>query len=493
MSIDPRTPVLVGAGVAHQHIDDPAVAVEAVELMAMACERAATSSTLAGVHRILIPRGTWRYTDPGRLLAARFRAAAHTVIGEFGVLQQTLMTRACRAIASGELDVALIVGGEAKYRDLRGLITGTPATETEQSDVEPDEKLVPGQEIISRIEIDARLTTPAAQYAVIETALRAARGQSVAEHARELAALWAGASDIAAANPDAWRREPIAPAFLSEPSDENPMYCAPYTRWHCSQWNVDQASAFVVCSAEAAERHRVPRELWVFPLAAVESNAMVPLSQRGQLHRCPAVSVGADQLAAMSGVDPRDADYLDLYSCFPSAVQVQADELGLALDRPFTVTGGMTFAGGPLDNYNFQALAKMVEVLRGVPGTTGLVTCVSGMITKHGMALWSTEPPGEGFRFADVSDETQRADHGRRPRTGSRRPRPRRRLHRRARSERQPRARHRGRHDFGRSALRRREHRHRPRRRDAHRRVGRPRRAGRRERVPLTNQRQSGW
>ena len=48
-------------------------------------------------------------------------------------------------------------------------------------------------------------------------------------------------------------RQAIAPEFLSQPSDENPMYAAPYTKWHCSQWNVDQASAFVLCSAEAAD------------------------------------------------------------------------------------------------------------------------------------------------------------------------------------------------------------------------------------------------
>jgi acetyl-CoA C-acetyltransferase len=406
VSIDPRTPVLVGAGVAHQRVDDPAVADEAVELMATACERAAPPSVLSAVQTILLPRGTWRYSDPGRLLAARYGAVPHTVVGEFGVLQQTLLTRACRAIADGELDVALVVGGEAKYRDLRAQITGRPAAETEQSGVDPDETLVPAQEIIPRIEIDARLTTPAAQYAIIETALRAARGQTVATHAQELAALWSGASHIAAANPDAWRREPIDASFLSQPSDKNPMYCAPYTRWHCSQWNVDQASAFVLCSAEAAARHGIPSDALVFPLAAVESNAMVPLSRRAQLHRSPAVAAGGERLAAMSGVDPRNADHLDLYSCFPSAVQVQAEELGIGPGRPFTVTGGMTFAGGPLDNYNLQALAKMVDVLRDEPGSTGLVTCISGMITKHGMALWSTQPPADGFRFADVSAET---------------------------------------------------------------------------------------
>jgi acetyl-CoA C-acetyltransferase len=237
--------------------------------------------------------------------------------------------------------------------------------------------------------------------------LRAARGQTVAAHARELAALWAGFSDVAATNPDAWRREAIAPELLSLPSAQNPMYAAPYTRWHCSQWNVDQAAAFVVCSAEEAERAGVARELWVFPMAAVESNAMVPLSQRVELHRSPAVSAGGEQLAMMSGTDPRDADHFDLYSCFPSAVQVQAEELRLGSDRRLTVTGGMAFAGGPLDNYNFQALAKMVEVLREQPGTTGLVTCISGMLTKHGMALWSTRPPAGGFRLADVSDATR--------------------------------------------------------------------------------------
>ena len=36
MAIDPRTPVLVGAGVAHQRFDDPADGVEAVELMTTA-------------------------------------------------------------------------------------------------------------------------------------------------------------------------------------------------------------------------------------------------------------------------------------------------------------------------------------------------------------------------------------------------------------------------------------------------------------------------
>jgi acetyl-CoA C-acetyltransferase len=355
---------------------------------------------------VLAPRGTWRYADPGRILASRFGAAARTVVGEIGVLQQTLVTRACEAIARGDLDVALVVGGEAKYRDLRARITGTHAPETVQVGVRPDEVLTPDAEIVPPAEIAAGLTIPAAQYATIETARRAARGDTVERHARRLAAMWAEFSEIAARNVDAWRRDPVPADALLHPSRANPMYCAPYTKLHCSQWNVDQASAFLLCSADTARRHHVDEDELVHPIAAVESNAMVPLARRAALHRAPAVAAGADELVALTGIHPRDADHLDLYSCFPSAVQVQVDELGIGDDRALTVTGGMTFAGGPLDNYNFQALAKMAEVLRAEPGTVGLVTCISGMITKHGMMLWSTRPPVDGFHAVDVSAAT---------------------------------------------------------------------------------------
>jgi acetyl-CoA C-acetyltransferase len=404
--VDARTPVLAGSGVAHQHVDDPAAALEAVELMGLACERAAPAPLLAGVEVVLVPRGTWRYSDPGRLLAERFGADARTVVGEIGVLQQSLLSRACSAIAAGELDVALVVGGEAKYRELRAQITGTHAPATVQVDVAPDDVLVPAAEILPPAEIAARLVIPAAQYAVIETALRAARRDTVEGHARALADLWARFSTIACGNVDAWRRDPVTADVLLRPTRANPMYCAPYTKLHCSQWNVDQASAFLLCSADVARRHHVDLDAAVYPIAAVESNTMVPLARRAALHRAPAVTAGAVALARVAGIDPRDADHLDLYSCFPSAVQVQAAELGVDPDQELTVTGGMTFAGGPLDNYHFQALAKMSEVLRAEPGSTGLVTCISGMLTKHGMMLWSTRPPSDGFRAVDVSDET---------------------------------------------------------------------------------------
>ncbi len=76
---------------------------------------------------------------------------------------------------------------------------------------------------------------------------------------------------------------------------------------------------------------------------------------------------------------------------------MQARELGLALDDPrgLTVTGGMTFAGGPLNNYVLQAMVALTDLLRADPSAIGLSTSVSGMLTKQGLGLWSATPPTE--------------------------------------------------------------------------------------------------
>ena len=100
-----------------------------------------------------------------------------------------------------------------------------------------------------------------------------------------------------------------------------------------------------------------------------------------------------------------DLDHVDLYSCFPAAVQVAAAELGLGEDRPLTVTGGLTFGGGPLNNYVMHAIARMAEVLRERPGEIGLVSSNGGFITKHAFGVYSTAPPGGRFRHAEPQDE----------------------------------------------------------------------------------------
>ncbi|MXZ31976.1 MAG: hypothetical protein F4Z20_00840 [Gammaproteobacteria bacterium] len=96
----------------------------------------------------------------------------------------------------------------------------------------------------------------------------------------------------------------------------------------------------------------------------------------------------------MAGKSVADMDYIDLYSCFPSAVEIACAELGLAPDDPrgLTVTGGLPFFGGPGNNYSMHAIATMVSLLRARPGSYGLVTANGGLLSKHATGIYSTTP-----------------------------------------------------------------------------------------------------
>jgi len=409
MPLDPRTPVLVGVGAVVQREDDPRVAREPLDLMAEALVRAADDAgapaLLARADAIRAPRGFWDYGDPCRQLAERFGATgARTEIAEVGILQTTTVGRAAADVLAGRADVVLIAGAEDRHRAQRAMRAGVEPTYTRRLELSPDVVLRPSTEILHAAELACGLAMPVGQYAIIENALRAADGLSLEAHAATVAELWAGLSRIAAGNPDAWTREPVDADAIRRA----PMLAVPYTRRHTSQWNVDQAAALVVCSLATADALGVPADRRVFPHAVADANHMVALSERRRLHRSPGFALAGARVLRHAGVGLDAVRHLDLYSCFPSAVRVQQRELGVPPGRAVSVTGGMAFAGGPLNSYVLHALVTMARVLRADPGSLGLVTAVSGIVTKQGASLWSSAPPAAAFRHHDVTAEAVR-------------------------------------------------------------------------------------
>ncbi|MCY3636482.1 MAG: acetyl-CoA acetyltransferase [bacterium] len=409
MSVDDRTPVLVGVGTAAQRLDDPTEAKEAVGLMADALVAAADDTGAGGLldrlDQVRVTQGTWGYADPARWVADAVGAnQARSYLADVGILQTAVMGDAAAFIASGAADVVAVVGGEAKFRGLRASITGIEAPDTDQGGTEPDDFVTPHGMIISQAEIDTGLVMATHHYAMIENARRFADGQNIDEHRDEVAGLWARFAQVAASNPDAWFQDGLDAAAIATPESGNRMLAWPYTKWHNSQWNVDQAAALIFCSAGTARALGISSDRWVFPWAAAESNHMVPVTERPELHRSPGFAHAGRAVANHVGMAPNKADHVDLYSCFPIAVRTQALELGLDPDRDLTVTGGMTWAGGPLNNYVIQSAVKLAQVLRADPGSTGLLTSISGMITKQGASVWSTEPPAQPFANLDVTD-----------------------------------------------------------------------------------------
>jgi acetyl-CoA C-acetyltransferase len=68
----------------------------------------------------------------------------------------------------------------------------------------------------------------------------------------------------------------------------------------------------------------------------------------------------------------------------------------------------MAFAGGPFNNFVFQATAAMAGALRADPGSLGVVTTVSGLLTKPGLGAWSASPDGQGPLLGDLGAEAAR-------------------------------------------------------------------------------------
>src|SRR3546814_14963988 len=76
----------------------------------------------------------------------------------------------------------------------------------------------------------------------------------------------------------------------------------------------------------------------------------------------------------MAGKAVAAINQFDLYSCFPCAVLLAAETLGIDWHKtPCTVTGGLPFFGGAGNNYSMHAIATMAERLRASPGDYGLV------------------------------------------------------------------------------------------------------------------------
>ncbi|MCX2929632.1 acetyl-CoA acetyltransferase [Mycobacterium sp. CVI_P3] len=410
--MDARTPVLVGAGQVNQRDDE--LQVEPVDLMVAAAREAADPRVLQAVDAIrVVNLLSWRYRDPGALLGQRIGAAdaATRYTGVGGNTPQSLVNQACLDIQDGRADVVLLAGGESWRTRMRLRAKGIKPDWTRQDDTVP---VPPGGEDVPMsgpAEDRIGLDRPAFVYPLFEQALRIANGETVDEHQHRIAALWARFSEVAAANPHAWSRQPRSAEQIGQPSSDNRMISWPYPKLMNSNNMVNQAAVVVLCSVEKATYLQIPRDQWVFPYSGTDSHDTYAVAERHELHRSPAIRIAGRRALELAGIGVDDLDHIDVYSCFPSAVQVAAHELGLPTDdpgRPLTVTGGLTFAGGPWNNYVMHSIATMAGLLRANPAAHGLITANGGYLTKHSFGVYSATPPPAAFRWEDVQPAVDR-------------------------------------------------------------------------------------
>lgn len=420
MAMDPRTPVIIGVGQCLQRIDDPLSALAPAPFIADAVRAAATDAGLSGVPRPdslrVVSFLSWRYRDPARFIAAELgiepSETVATTMG--GNTPQSLINATATEIQNGSCDLVILCGGETSRTRKRARAAGIDLPWPEvPDDVKPTR--IMGEDLVMNheFEISRRIVAPIQVYPIFETALRAESGRSIAEHTAHLGRLWSNFSKVAAQNPYAWIRTPLSPEEITTTGPRNRMIGLPYTKVMNSNNDVDQSAAIIMCSAGTAERLGVARDKWVFAVAGTDCHEHKYFSERQDFTSTPAIELGGRTVLELAGTSIDEIDVIDLYSCFPSAVQLGAASLGLSLERQLTRTGGLSFAGGPWNNYVMHAVATVVADLRERPGEKGLVWANGGYATKHAFGVYSTTPPEDGFRHAYPQEAIDALPHRR--------------------------------------------------------------------------------
>src|SRR5262245_51429261 len=224
MTLHPRTPVPVGGGQCSNRVDQGEEPVEPVDLLAEAGRRAAADTGAADPSKVLasidsvrvISMLSWRYLDPGRLVAERVGAGdvrSTWYSNPGGNTPQALVNRTCLDVAAGKADVVVVGGAEAWRTRMATRGIGERPDWTVQPDGTEPTFVFGGEfkmdQMVHADEAARGVVAPVQVYPAFESALRAAAGATHEEWAAHLGRLWSRFSDAAEMNPHAWMQTRI--------------------------------------------------------------------------------------------------------------------------------------------------------------------------------------------------------------------------------------------------------------------------------------------
>ena len=416
-----HTPVILAVGETVHKIDDLADAKEPVDLMAdamRAAEEDAGADILDKLDSVsVIGVVSWLYKNPAALLCDRLaiNPPRQVKAGMGGEKPVRLLHEAALSIQRGDAQAVAIVGGEAqnafrKARRSKTRFDWTPRASREEAwgDIE-DTTLG-----IRKQARDLGVQAAAHVYPFFENALTASIGQTPTEAVQRLARLWAAYAEESAKNPFAWNRTAFDARTIATISEANRMVSFPYPKLMVANDSVNQAAAIVVASLAFARAAGVAENSLIYFHSGAAANEPEDFLLRPDLDACPAMEAVLDAAARQAG--GADAfDLAEIYSCFPVVPKLALDHLrarGFRASVAPTVAGGLSFFGGPMNNYMTHAACAMTGKLRAGDGAMGLLYGQGGVMTKHHALALATAPLGrplsETYSVQDAADAARR-------------------------------------------------------------------------------------
>ena len=407
-----NTPVIVGVGdiIDKRKVDGP----DPLTLLGQASELAFQDSGIKNVTDYLDAIGVVRFsvdfstaTNQSRFGYSNFpRSLANKIgvkkdiselySGMGGNAPQVLLQEISKKIHANEIHCALISGGEVLQTMISKLKSGEKLNWEDSAGGKP-EIIGINDEGFSKEEKKHYMDLPSNVYPIFANAIRSSKSQSSEEHLRECSELFSKFSKVASLNPKAWFPKFRTPEEIEEISDSNRLVGFPYTKYLNSMIRVNMASSLIVMSEKLTKELKIPQNKKVYIHGSCVLNDIWNVSKRPSLNESPAIRECGKEVLSQAGISLSEISFLDIYSCFPSAVQIAQKELSLDSndDRPLTVTGGLPYFGGPGNAYTMFSSSEMVKKLRSNPNEYGMVTANSWFLTKHAINIFSCKPPQE--------------------------------------------------------------------------------------------------
>jgi len=396
--IKKNNPIIIGAAQFTQRRDTPRP-LDSLSLMVKTGQKAIEDTQANNIVDYIdaiymVNISSWSYEDAPGELGKRLNITPKEKIylPDGGQSPQMLINRAAKAIATGEHRCVLITGGEAAF-SIRKTFKGK---RPEYWPKKKDPKYINGERwAIAQDVINYQLYFATTTYAIFETALRASSGRTIEEHQKYMGKLFEHFSKIASKNPYSWTQKQFTAEEIITPSPENRLIVHPYTKRMCANNFVDQAGTVLITSEEIAESLNIDRKQWIYIMGGATFKNIDELYRRPRLDDSPAAREGTRLALEQAGLKLSDIDKFDLYSCFPSIVEIFMNELGIKDDDPrdLTLTGGLPFFGTPLSNYSLHAIINTVESIRANPSLKVMVIANGGFNTKQSIGIYGTKPP----------------------------------------------------------------------------------------------------
>jgi acetyl-CoA C-acetyltransferase len=395
MSIDPRTPCIVGvAAQTWRGLDAPeplAMWEHVARAAAEDTERPKIVDQLESVQVVYCQ--TCQYDDAVARLSERLgidpKHRYYSGIG--GTTTQQLVNSTAEAMLRGDVDLALITSAEALATQRAYKKRG----ERYPYSFPPTEKRpFPWESPPNPVEIAHEVFQAWLTFAVFDNARRGHLHEPLDAYRAGIGEMLAPMTHVAARNPNAWFATERTADEIVTPSADNRMVGYPYTKYAVAVMDVDMAAAVVVATHERADALGIPADRRVYLRGFCYANDPVLVAAHPDMWRSPAMEDASGTTLRAAGVSVDEVAYFDLYSCFASSLFFACDALGIAPTdaRGLTVTGGLPYHGGPASGYLTHSIAEMVERLRSDAGALGLVSGVGMHMTKHVFGCYSTMP-----------------------------------------------------------------------------------------------------